>query len=428
MGVSRKPMQIFCAGTLIDGSGARPQRNMEIRVEAGVIQSVAPAGEIPIPDPIPTDVTVYRSPGTTVLPGMIDSHVHLMFGDPRTYEDVIRDDPEDLILLRAARNAYQHLRAGVTAVRDCGAANQLTIDLRRSARAGSFLSPRLFVCGRPLTMTGGHFYWCNEEVDGMDEARSATRRLLREGVDFIKIMSGGGGGTRYSDSTRPSFTIEEMAAAIDEAHAVGKKTTAHCLSAEATVRAVHAGIDQIEHFNFLYPDGSRRFDEELAQTIVAQGVFVSPTISTGYRQTEKLQIKAERESLTSEEQEQLDANLYKMETKLSFVRRFHELGAPVVAGTDATPVFGDYAINLYLLHRAGLSNMDVIRSATSIAAQAMGCEDTLGEIRPGMLADFIYVRGDPLQDIMALEQVEAVVLNGQIVVDVAIEKQAERFR
>jgi imidazolonepropionase-like amidohydrolase len=417
-------MQIFHADRLIDGSGAPPQPDMEIVVEAGVIQAVAPAGGTPHPE----DVEVVRYPGMTVLPGMIDVHVHLMFGDPRTYEVVIHDDREDLILLRAARNAYQHLRAGVTLVRDCGAANRLTFDLRQAARARYFLSPRLHVCGRPLTMTGGHFYWCNEEADGVDEMRAATRKLLREGADFIKIMSGGGGGTRYSDSTRPSFTVAEMAAAIDEAHAVGKKTTAHCLSAEATVRAVEAGIDQIEHFNFLHPDGSRVFDEALAEKIVAQGVYLSPTISTGYRRIESLQQKAARERLSAAEQKQLDENLYKLETKLSFVRRFFEMGAPIVAGTDATPVFGDYAINLELLHRAGLPAMQVICAATSGAARSMGCQDQLGMIRPGLLADFVFVDGDPLDDIQALGHVEAVVLDGQVVVDKRREAQAGLFR
>lgn len=346
-------MEIYQADFLIDGSGAEPRQNVEIFVADGVIQDVAPAGT----RERPADAPVYTNPGLTVLPGFIDVHVHLMFGSgPRTYDDVVTHDSDELMLLRGARNAYLHLRAGVTTLRDCGARNRVTFNLRQGADAGLFLTPRLQLCGRPLTITGGHFWWCNEEADGVDGVRAATRRLLKEGADVIKIMASGGAA---DDSWFASYSVAEMAAAVDEAHQVGKKTTAHCLAAESIARAVDAGIDQIEHFNFLHPDGSRVFDERVAEKILARGVFMSPTIQTTYRQLERLQ---EREgALTPPERALLDEYRYKIETKLDFVRRFYEMGAPIVMGTDAIQQFGDYALGLELLHRAGLSPMDVIQ-------------------------------------------------------------------
>lgn len=404
-------MQIFRAGTLIDGSGGEPQRNMEIVVENGRIREIVPAGLAPRPP----DARVYERPGATVLPGLIDVHLHLMFGTgPRSYEDVIEHDSDDLMLLRGARNAYLHLRAGVTTCRDCGARNSVAFALREGANAGLFLSPRLHVSGRPLTITGGHFWWCNEEADGVDGVRVATRQLLKEGVDFVKIMASGG-GTRGTDASRASYTVGEMAAAVAEAHQVGKKTTAHCLAAESVGRAVDAGLDQIEHFNFMHPDGSRVFDEAVAQRILERGIVLSPTIQTGYRQIERLQEM--RDGLTPPERKQLDGNLYKLETKLEFIRRFHEMGAPIVAGTDAIQEFGDYAIGLELLHRAGLSPMDVVVAATSGAAKAMGVDDEVGTLRPGMAADLVYLDGDPLSDIRAFARVFSVVLGGRLVVD-----------
>jgi imidazolonepropionase-like amidohydrolase len=404
-------MKIFRAETLIDGSGGEPLRNMEIVVEDNVIQEIVPAGLTPRP----AEAQVYERPGATVLPGLIDVHLHLMFGTgPRTYEDVIANDSDDLMLLRGARNAYLHLRAGVTTCRDCGARNNVTFVLREAARAGLFLSPRLHVSGRPLTVTGGHFWWCNEEADGVDGVRAATRRLLKDGADFIKIMASGG-GTRGTDASRASYTVEEMAAAVSEAHQVGKKTTAHCLAAESVGRAVDAGLDQIEHFNFIHPDGSRVFDERAAERILERGIVLSPTIQTGYRQIERLQAKGD--ALTPEERQQLDDNLYKLDTKLDFIRRFYEMGAPIVAGTDAIQVFGDYAIGLELLHRAGLSPMDVIVAATGGAARAMGVEAEVGTVRPGLLADLVYLDGDPLADVRAMGRVLGVVQNGRVVVD-----------
>jgi imidazolonepropionase-like amidohydrolase len=404
-------MHIFRADALIDGSGSEPRRNMEIIVDDGRIREIAPAGLVPRPP----DARVYERPGATVLPGLIDVHLHLMFGTgPRTYEDVIANDSDDLMLLRGARNAYLHLRAGVTTCRDCGARNNVAFALREAAHAGFFLSPRLHVSGRPLTITGGHFWWCNEEADGVDGVRVATRQLLKEGADFIKIMASGG-GTRGTDASRASFTVEEMAAAVAEAHQVGKKTTAHCLAAESVGRAVDAGLDQVEHFNFMHPDGSRVFDDAVAERILERGIVLSPTIQTGYRQIERLQERGS--ALTPQERKQLDGNLHKLDTKLEFIRRFHEMGAPIVAGTDAIQEFGDYAIGLELLNRAGLSPMDVVVAATSGAAQAMGVENEVGTLRPGMAADLVYLDGDPLSDIRAFARVLGVVLGGRLVVD-----------
>jgi imidazolonepropionase-like amidohydrolase len=404
-------VKIYRADTLIDGSGAAPQRSVDVVVENGVIQEVTPAGSLPQPD----GAEVFHLPGATVLPGLIDVHVHLMFGTGRrSYEEVISQDSDDQMLFRGARNAYLHLRAGVTAMRDCAARNSVGFALREAAEAGLFLSPRLHVCGRPLTITGGHFWWCNEEADGSDQVRASTRKLLKEGADFIKIMASGG-GTKGTDASRASFTVEELRAAVEEARQVGKKTTAHCLSADSVTRCVEAGLDQIEHFNFMYPDGSRIMDERVAGLIVERGIILSPTIQTGYRQIERLE--AREHELTPPERQQLDGNRYKLETKLSFIRWFHERGATIVAGTDAIQTFGDYAIGLELLHRAGLSTMDVIVAATSAAARAMGLEHQIGTLRPGMAADLIYVEGDPLARVEALRDVTAVVQDGRLVID-----------
>jgi imidazolonepropionase-like amidohydrolase len=149
--------------------------------------------------------------------------------------------------------------------------------------------------------------------------------------------------------------------------------------------------------------------------IVERGIILSPTIQTGYRQIERLE--AREHELTPQERKQLDGNRYKLETKLSFIRWFHERGATIVAGTDAIQTFGDYAIGLELLHRAGLSTMDVIVAATSAAARAIGLDHQIGTLRPGMAADLIYVEGDPLARVEALRDVTAVVQNGRLVVD-----------
>ena len=407
-------MKIYRADVLIDGNGGEPQRDVEIFVDSeGVIQDVTPTGT----KERPPDAVVYANPGKTVLPGFIDVHVHLMFGEAgRSYKDVWHNDTDALMAMRGPRNAYIHLRAGVTTVRDAGAVRDVGFAIKEAAQAGLFLAPRILVSGRPVTVTGGHFWWCGQEADGVEGVRTAVRQLVKQGADFIKIMASGG-GTVGTDGTRASFSVEELKAIVDEAHQFGLRTAAHCIAAESVARAAEAGVDEIEHFNFMLPDGSRVWNQAAADMILEKGLFISPTIQTGWRAIEKLQQKEAAGTLTPEERRRLDAGLYKTNTKLEFIGRFHEMGVPIVAGTDSISRFGDYAIGLELLHRAGLSPMEVLASATSLAAKSIGMDDKLGTIKPGKLADLIYLDGDPLTDVEAFGRVNSVVLNGQLVVD-----------
>ena len=398
------------ADRVIDGRRDQPLLGHAVDVDGSRITRVAPAGE----PPRESDVLDVQLPGCTLLPGFIDVHAHLTFGTPgRSYEQVMSEDSDDLMLVRAVRNCQRHLAAGVTTVRDCGARNRTTLSLRDAARLGLFPSPRLLVSGPPLTITGGHFWWCNGEADGVEGVQRQARWLLKQGVDFLKIMASGG-GTLGTNQARASYTADEIAAAVHEAHHVGKLTTAHCLAAEGLANAVDAGIDQVEHINFIQPDGSRTFDEGVAERIVKRGIYVSPTIQTGYRELERL---SSRSGLSTREQAQVDDLQYKLETKLDFVRRFYQMGARIVAGTDAIATFGDYAIGLELLARAGIRNMQVIQAATSVAAEAIGIGASVGTVEVGKEADLVAVRGDPLADIRCLNEVVMVVRAGEIVKD-----------
>ena len=139
------------------------------------------------------------------------------------YEAVIERDTDEIMLLRAAHNTHVHLSAGVTTLRDCGARNRITFDLREGARQGLVTAPRLLLSGRPVTITGGHFFWCNGEADGEDGVRDAVRQLVKEGSDFIKIMASGG-GTAITDNRKHSYGVGELRAIVEEAHVHGKLT------------------------------------------------------------------------------------------------------------------------------------------------------------------------------------------------------------
>jgi imidazolonepropionase-like amidohydrolase len=401
----------IAADRLIDGRSERPLAGGAVLVQGTRIVATGPATELACPEGSQLDQDL-SFPGCTVLPGLIDVHAHLTFGTPgRGYEEVMHADSDDLMLVRAVRNCQLHLAAGVTTVRDCGARNHTTLSLRDAARLGLFASPRLLVSGPPITITGGHFWWCNGEADGVAGVQQQARRLLKQGVDFLKIMASGG-GTLGTDQAQASYTADEIGAAVREAHHVGKLTTAHCLASESLVNAVEGGIDQVEHINFIQPDGSRRFDPAAADRIVEHGIYVSPTIQTGYRELERL---SARSDLNARERLQLDDLQYKLESKLDFVNRFHQLGAQIVAGTDAIATFGDYAIGLELLARAGIPPMQVLHAATRVAAEAIGLGPLVGTIEVGKEADLLVVRGDPSADIRCVGDVVQVVRAGQLV-------------
>jgi imidazolonepropionase-like amidohydrolase len=393
------------ADRVIDGRADEAHTGWVVEVDDTRIVHVGPASDA-------DNVQDLRLPGCTLLPGLIDVHAHLTFGTPgRSYEQVMSQDSDDLMLVRAVRNCQLHLAAGVTTVRDCGARNRTTLSLRDAAQLDLFPSPRLLVSGPPLTITGGHFWWCNGEADGVEGVQRQARWLLKQGVDFLKIMASGG-GTLGTNQARATYTSEEIRAAVHEAHHVGKLTTAHCLAAESLANAVEAGIDQVEHINFIQPDGTRRFDQRVAERIVEQNIYVSPTIQTGYRELERLSSKS---NLTQREQSQIADLQYKLESKLDFVRRFHEMGAQIVAGTDAIATFGDYAIGLELLARAGIPNMQVVQAATRAAAEAIGLGKIVGTLEAGKEADVVAVRGDPIDDIRCLNQVAMVLRAGKVV-------------
>ncbi|MBM3450336.1 MAG: amidohydrolase family protein [Armatimonadetes bacterium] len=401
--------------SLFDGVDTEHREGASVWIEAGRIRAVY-GREGPPPPP---GARVLDFPDGGILPGFIDTHVHLILGTahrnhgPKSYNHVMGEDSDALMLLRCVRNGYLHLmKAGVTAMRDVGARNRITLDLKEGLSAGLFHAfPAVQVCGRSITMTGGHFHFCNEEADGPEACRLAVRRLVKEGADFIKVM-GSGGGTYITDARRASYTVEELRAIVDEAHRHGKVTTIHCLATQSVVNALDAGFDCIEHYEFQEMDYTRNFNRAIGRRMIDQDVWLSPTIQTGYRRMESLRALRDRRPLTPGEQEALTYFEWKQEGQLYVTGELYRMGArKFIMGTDAIAEFGDYAIGLELLVAAGLPTKDTLRAATSNAAAACGFDDA-GMLAPGKAADVVVVRGNPLDDIRATGDVVQVVKGG----------------
>jgi imidazolonepropionase-like amidohydrolase len=374
-------------GKLIDGTGAEPRRNVALTVEEGVITRVGGADTLPR-GPV-LDLAEY-----TVLPGLINMHTHTVLpGDGTPFAEWM-ELPDELLLLRAHRNVLTALETGVTTIRDCGGKGILTFRLREAIRKGIVPGPRLVLSGRALTITGGHCRYFGGEVDGPDEMRRAARQLLKEGADFIKIMASGG-GTVGTYSQFPSFDIDEMHAAIHEAHKIGKRASCHCIATESITNAIEAGTDHIEHCSFMAPDTAQQYDERVAQRVADAGITVTPT----------LQVMVEGRMAAG---------------NLANVRHLHELGVPIVAGNDAGWLrtgFGDFYKELQLLVDAGLTPLEAIYAATGGAAKACQLAGITGTITTGCAADLLAVRGDPLSDLGVLAAPVLVIQSGRVIVD-----------
>lgn len=350
--------------------------------------------------------------GGTLLPGLIDVHSHLIMpGNGIGIMEYVHV-ADELLLLTAARNAGLALRSGVTTLVDLGAKGELTFRLREAIGQGIVPGPRLVLCGRALTITGGHGWPWLGEADGIDGVRQAVRHLCKEGADLIKVMVTGG-GTPGTDGRRPSYTLAELAAIVDEAHARGRRVIGHCTATAGIERALDAGFDMIAHCQFLTPDGGDVFDARLAARIAGQGVFVNPTLQINRI---LLSERVPRETFDAERRAGLEAWTARYPRFAENVVRLRDLGVRLICGSDCGwgySTFDETYLELDALVEAGLTPVEALITATGNAADALGLADRTGSVQPNLLADLLVVDGDPTIDILTLRQVRAVWKEGE---------------
>ncbi|MFN0095417.1 MAG: amidohydrolase family protein [Dehalococcoidia bacterium] len=341
------------------------------------------------------DLTVDLS-GLTLLPGLIEGHAHLCFNAGADWRSVYDHDSPERMLLRMQANGLKMLESGITTVRDLGAPTGLSIELREALTDGLVTGPSLLVAGAPITTTGGHCHFMGGEADGPLEVRKAVREHVKAGVDWIKVMATGGNMTRGTNTYAAQYSVEELAACVEEAHRLRRRVAAHCHGTEGIRVAVAAGVDSIEHCTFSSPEGID-FDEGLMAEIAEKRIAVSPTVSIGYRLWPDDGLRQRRAAVLS---------------------AIAASGAPLIMSTDCgIPRVPHEALAggmQVLAELAGLAPVDVLRLATSEAAHNLGLRDR-GTVAPGQRADLIAVEGDPATDLRALERVRFVMAAGKVI-------------
>lgn len=427
VGTARK---VIRAARLIDGTGAAPQTDVALVISGTRIASIEPWR-----DELRAGATVFEYPVETVMPGLVDAHCHLsLLGAGLRYEEEIPHSNE-FMAVTAVYNAQVMLKSGVTTLRDNGCRDSIMFAVRDAMDRGLLAGPRMLIAGRPVTMTGGHFFWCNGVADGDEQIWREIRKLVQEGADHIKIMASGG-GTEGTNPGLPSYTAQELGTAVQAAHHYGRLTTAHCRAAQAIANAVEAGLDCIEHAEFMGPgdliqhvaEGPNHrpaWDAEVAKRLADSGTYASLTLpGSGYAAFSLLRDKRDREgsaALTPDERAALARGEAAQEGRAENVRRFLELGMlpRMVVSSDAGPFdieFGKLWQGLEVAVAGGMSTMQAIQASTRVAAEACGVLDKVGTLEPGKEADVLVVEASPLDKISNLREVVAVFKAGERVV------------
>lgn len=394
---------------LIDGTGAPAVERATVVVADGRIGEIGANGE-----PAPAGAFEVDLEGRTLMPGLVDAHVHVSaFDMPQALKGQEAVAPEVRHYL-IAQGLGRMLRMGITTVRDVGAFGDDLLHARQAIRLGAIRGPRILACARIVSATsagGRHFAGMYREADGPDEMRKATREQFRRGADFIKIMTTGARSCELENSSPLQITREELATVVEEAHRMGYRVAAHCEGLDGTRMAIEQGVDTIEHGLELHRA------PELLDELARSGRVLVPTLSCFFHVSEN------RGSQWAPGLVELAHN--QLEEAHRTVRAARRAGVRMAMGFDSQP-HGQSALELVRLCRAGLTPMEGIVAATTGSATACGLDEHVGGVAPGKAADLLVVDGDPLDDpevLLDAERIWLVVQSGRPVAGAALETE-----
>lgn len=372
------------------------QPGMTLRIEDGVVREVS---DKPLD---PGAAEVLDCGGRIVMPGLIDSHVHVMLSEVnlRNLEAV----PLTLATARAAVLMRGMLNRGFTTVRDTGGADW---GLKQAVEEGTLAGPRLFIAGRAIGPTGGHSdarrrtdvfgarcHCCNamafvcDVSDGVADVRKSAREQMRQGADQVKIMMSGGVASPYDPLDSLQFSMDEVRAAVEEAHAFGRYVCAHAYTPEAISRAAEAGVRTIEHGNLI--------DDAAARKMADAGMFLVANLVAYVAMKERAAQFGMSGDMLAKNDMVIDGGLRSLEI-------CKRAGVPVAFGSDLLGDLQTDQCREFLLRREVLSPIEIIRAATTTGAQVTRMEGKIGTLKPGAFADLLIMDGDPLKDLAVFQ-------------------------
>jgi imidazolonepropionase-like amidohydrolase len=398
------------AGRMIDVDAGRTYNDRTIRIDGDRITAIESGFTAPRADDTLIDLRE-----STVMPGLMDMHVHLtgQYSANSNLNRFVLNEAD--YAFDAAKYARRTLDAGFTVVRNVGDPFNVTIALRKAIAEGDVAGPMIFSAGKGLASTGGHGDSTNGwaahfdanpgpkdgVVNGVEDARKAVRQRYKDGADWIKITATGGVLSVAKSGQNPQFTLEELEAIIDTAADYGMRVAAHAHGTEGMKRAVLAGVASIEHGTYM--------TEEIMDLMIERGTYFVPTILAGNWVAEKAAIDGFFPELVRPKAAAIGPIISD-----TFARAYRR-GVPIVFGTDTgVSAHGDNAQEFALMVAGGMPPMEAIQTATSVAADFLDIGDSHGRLKEGFQADIIAVRGDPVDDITLLQDVSFVMKGGTV--------------
>jgi len=370
----------------------------DVLIEEGRITQIGPAADFGSDHGAPTvDVS-----GLTIMPGLSNNHIHLGWsgmGWDGSPSGILRDqslyDSDGINAIKAVANLRKSLSVGLTSLRDLGMKDS-QFDAKEALKRGMVKGPRLNIAGQAIMCTGGHTWWCGYEADGVAGVRAAVRHQIKRGADHIKIMA-----SEYTDQ----YSQEELNAAADEAHLLGKKITTHSTFPTSIRKVVDAGFDSVEHGGWA--------DDDVLATMAAQGIMVIPTLSPFVMQTDRGPARGMPDHVLAARHQRFAKN-----PPGAALKKMRAAGIKFAFGTDAgspcvehDQIMGE--MQALLKHGVVETPLDVIQMLTINGAELRGDDADLGTVETGKFADFAIIEGDPMAGIEALGNVRHVFVNGE---------------
>lgn len=388
---------------LIDGTGAPAREGAALLIEG---ETIVHAGPLAASDaPSPADAEILDLGGRTVIPGLVEAHIHLSYNDVKAIADLDLNCPPEISTLRAARNGELALHCGYTAARSAGAVHRIDAALKQAFAEGLYPGPRLLAASRDICATGGMADWNPSYLklgmeglaliaDGPDQIRAAVRRSIKDGADVVKCYVGGDALLPHTPIGDCTYTLPEVAALVDESRMRGRMTAAHVRGQQSSRVAAQAGVDSLEHATYA--------DDETLRMIADKGLTLVPGLRYLYSIIENGPRFGIDEAVIApsglRDEIKQAADTY---------RRARELGIRMCPGGDfgfAWNPHGEYAKDIQVfVDVIGYTPLEAITCATRSGAELMRMDDRFGTLRPGKLADLVVVDGDPLRDISVLQ-------------------------
>jgi len=377
---------------LIDGTGYTIER-ATILIRGSRIVATGPSRTMTIPK----GVTRVNGRGLTVIPGLIDCHVHLCLGGEPDVVATVESDTPSLTLLKSARHAQQTLESGFTTIRDVGSRDHSIFVLKQAIETGILPGPRIVGAGLAICMVGGHARFIGQEVEGAEQVQRAVDAQLAAGAGVIKVIASGGVLTPGTSPDQAQMTVDELTAAVAAARRAQKKVAAHAHGASGMKNAIRAGVHSIEHATLL--------DDEAGELMKTHGVYMVPTLSA-------LSTTAAGRPGCGIPASALDKAKAMTKRHQASFKKAHQSGLCIAMGTDAGTPFnyhGDNAQELERMVAFGMSPMEAILASTAAAARLIGIHDTVGTLMRGRQADLVILDGNPLKRIEYLRDRKRIV-------------------